>query len=123
MTLVGVYGMSTFPGWQDNMDATGFEMEVRPFPSMAASKLIMAFEFLALLFLITAILWQHVAAVAHSATAQAAFNSIVRGDVGSVAMGLGWGSIGLNLVAALGLLFLITSLRLLKQLDDDYEGV
>lgn len=122
MTLVGVYGMSTFPRWQDNMDDdTGSEMEGTPVPSTAASSLIMAFESLSVLFLTTAILWQHVAAVAHSATAQAAFNSIVRGNVGSVAMGLGWGSIGLKLVVALGLMLTIVSIRLLKMLDDDSD--
>ncbi|GES61181.1 membrane fusion mating FIG1 protein [Aspergillus terreus] len=124
MTLVGVYGISTFPGWQDSMDDdTGSEMDVKPLPSMAVSILILAFESLAVLFLITAILWQHVAAVAHSATAQAAFNSIVRGDVGGVAMGLGWGSIGLKLVAALGLMLTILSLRHFRMLiDDDDES-
>jgi hypothetical protein len=39
-------------------------------------------------------------------------------------MGLGWGSVGLKLVVALGLTLIIVSIRLFKMLvDNDDEGV
>ena len=77
--------------------------------------MVLAFLLLALLFLITAILWQHVAVVAHAATTEAAFQGAVRGKVGNVAMGLGWGSIGLVMLVGVGVLIMILNLRLLNQ--------
>ncbi|KAL2802377.1 Ca2+ regulator and membrane fusion protein Fig1-domain-containing protein [Aspergillus granulosus] len=118
----GFYILSTFPGWHEEVDGEGDEVEVKPFPSLPVVTIALAFYVLAELFLVVAILWQHVAVVAHSATTQAVFNGAVRGDVGAVAMGLGWGAIGANLVTTLGLTMMILSLRILRDLTD-YDSV
>ncbi|KAL4909621.1 Ca2+ regulator and membrane fusion protein Fig1-domain-containing protein [Aspergillus multicolor] len=103
--------MATFPGWHEEVDDSGSEVEVRPFPSRPKTQLCMTFQALAALVLITAILWQHVAAVAQAATTEAAFGGTVTGGVGDVAMGLSWGALAANLLVVCGIGFMILNLR------------
>ncbi|KAL4879469.1 Ca2+ regulator and membrane fusion protein Fig1-domain-containing protein [Aspergillus karnatakaensis] len=60
------------------------------YPSRRLVRLTLACHVLALLVLVVAVLWQHVAAVAHTAAAQAVFYAAVETGVGAAAAGLGW---------------------------------
>ncbi|KAL3428632.1 Ca2+ regulator and membrane fusion protein Fig1-domain-containing protein [Aspergillus tetrazonus] len=113
--------MATFPGWHTEIDASGDEVEVKPFPSRPVAQLVLSFNALASMVLIVAVLWQHVAVVAHAATAEAAFGGAVKGDVGAVAMGLGWGAIGAVLVVTFGIAIQIPSLKLYVLTDDEED--
>lgn len=123
LMLMGFCGLGTFPGWHEETvnDET---VEVKPFPSQVVSILILGLYTLATLFLLTAILWQHVAVVAHSATIEAAFNGAVKGGVGTAAMAFGWVAIGTNFLVIIGLAVMVISLRLLSKLvnDDEHEA-
>lgn len=120
MMLVGFCGLGTFPGWHEETRDDEV-VEVKPFPSRAVSILILGLYVLATLFLLTAILWQHVAVVAHSATIEAAFNRAVKGGVGTAAMAFGWVAIGVNCIVSIGLGVMVISLAMLRDLLDDDE--
>ncbi|KAL4768477.1 Ca2+ regulator and membrane fusion protein Fig1-domain-containing protein [Aspergillus nidulans var. acristatus] len=113
--------LSTFPSWYTELDASGDEVEVRPFPAMSVVYLVLSFEALASLVLIVAVLWQHVAVVAHAATAEAAFGGAIKGDVGAVAMGLGWGAIGAVLLVTFGIALRLLSLKHYVVLEDEED--
>jgi hypothetical protein len=119
--LFALGGPSRTPGWRVDVDEDGNEFNIRPEPSRKLSTIILAAFVLAELFMIVAILWQHVAVVAQSATTEVAFNGAVRGDVGTVAMGLGWGAIGANLVTTLGSVLITVGLRLSSELIDEED--
>lgn len=121
LMLIGFCGLSTFPTWYEETTPDGEEVEVKPFPSRAVSTFILGLYVLTTLFLLVAILWQHVAVVAHSATIEAAFNGAIKGGVGTAAMALGWVAIGTNCLVVLGLGVMLVNLMLLRQLTDDDE--
>lgn len=59
--------LATFPGWHEERDErTGSDVDVRPFPSRPVSQVALAATFVAAVLLLTACLWQHVAAVGKS---------------------------------------------------------
>ncbi|KAL3429989.1 Ca2+ regulator and membrane fusion protein Fig1-domain-containing protein [Aspergillus tetrazonus] len=113
--------MATFPGWHTEIDGGGDEINVKPFPSRPVAQLVLSFDALASMVLIVAVLWQHVAVVAHAVMGEAAFGSAVKGDVGAVAMGLGWGVIGAVLVVTFGIAIQILSMRLYGLIGDEED--
>ncbi|ODM16974.1 hypothetical protein SI65_07372 [Aspergillus cristatus] len=113
--------LATFPGWHEEVDDTGSEKEVKPFPSRAVSQVALALIFIASVFILVSVLWQHTASVAASTIAQDMGNGSVKSGVGSSAMVLGWFGFGLMVVTTIGLLVMILSIRLIRQLTDDEE--
>lgn len=111
----------TFPGWHEEVDASGSEKEVKPFPSRPVSQSALALIFIASVFVLVSVLWQHTASVAASTIAQDLGNGSVKSGVGSSAMVLGWFGFGLFVVVTIGLLAMILSIRMIKQLADDEE--
>lgn len=111
----------TFPGWHEEVDASGSEKEVKPFPSRPVSQSALALIFIASVFVLVSVLWQHTASVAASTVAQDLGNGSVKSGVGSSAMVLGWFGFGLFVVVTIGLLAMILSIRMIKQLADDEE--
>ena len=73
----------------------------------------------AVLFALISSIWQHVAAVAFTTIAGNMAYGMVRSEVGKAAMGLGWSSLALYVVAFCGVLVLILSVRFLNRLTDD----
>lgn len=120
--FIGLCGFGTFPGWHEEI-GNGEVVAVKPFPSLAISTLILYVYILATLFLLAAIIWQHVAVVAHSATIEAAFNGAVKGGVGTAAMAFGWVAIGTNCLIIIWLGVLVINLWLLRRLVDNGEYV
>lgn len=109
----------TFPGWHEEVDASGSEKEVKPFPSRPVSQSALALIFIASVFVLVSVLWQHTASVAASTVTQDLGNGSVKSGVGSSAMVLGWFGFGLMVVVTIGLLAMILSIRMIKQLADE----
>ena len=111
--------LATFPGWHTTASSDGSEHEVKPFPSRPVSQVALATIFIASVFVLVSVLWQHTAAVAASTIAQDLGNGSVKSGVGTTAMVLGWFGFGLLVIVTLGLLVMILSIQLLDKLTDD----
>lgn len=108
--------LATFPGWHDEEDSEGSDREVKPFPSRPVSQVALAIIFIASIFILVSVLWQHTASVAASIIAQDFGNGSVRSGVGTSAMVLGWFSFTLLIIVTIGLLVMILSIKVLSQL-------
>ncbi|OQE24151.1 hypothetical protein PENFLA_c010G09899 [Penicillium flavigenum] len=111
--------LATFPGWHEEVDDTGSETEVKPFPSRPVSQAALALIFVSSVFVLVSVLWQHTASVAASTIAQDMGNGSVKSGVGASAMVLGWFGFVLLVIVTVGLLFMILSIRLIRKLTDD----
>jgi hypothetical protein len=111
--------LATFPGWHTSTGSDGSEHEVKPFPSRPVSQVALATIFIASVFVLVSVMWQHTAAVAASTIAQDLGNGSVKSGVGTTAMVFGWLGFGLLVVVTLGLLVMILSIQLLDRLTDD----
>ncbi|RDW86762.1 Fig1 domain-containing protein [Aspergillus mulundensis] len=111
--------LATFPGWHEEVDASGSEVEVKPFPSRPVSQVALALIFVAAVFVLVSVLWQHTASVGASTIVQDLGNGSVKSGVGTSAMVLGWFGFALLVVVTIGLLVMILNLRMLRQLTDE----
>ncbi|PHH82299.1 hypothetical protein CDD82_6407 [Ophiocordyceps australis] len=111
--------LATFPGWHEEEDSEGSEREVKPFPSRPVSQVALAIIFIASIFVLVSVLWQHTASVAASIIAQDFGNGAVKSGVGTSAMVIGWFSFALLIIVTIGLLAMILSIRVLGQLMRD----
>ena len=102
--------LATFPGWHTDTSSSGSEHEVKPFLSRPVSQVTLATIFIAGVFILVSVLWQHTAAVAASTVAQDLGNGSVKSGVGTTAMILGWFGFGLLVVVILGFLVMILSI-------------
>jgi Ca2+ regulator and membrane fusion protein Fig1 len=109
--------LATFPGWHEE-DVDGSERDVKPFPSRPVSQIALAIIFIASIFILVSVLWQHTASVAASIIAQDLGNGSVISGVGTSAMVLGWCSFTLLIIVTIGLLVMILSIRVLAELAD-----
>ncbi|KAL4878138.1 Ca2+ regulator and membrane fusion protein Fig1-domain-containing protein [Aspergillus karnatakaensis] len=121
LLFLSICTLASFPGWRTEFDDSGSEIEVKQFPARPMVQLVMAFQILAACVLVTAMTWQHIAVVAQVATTEAAFGGAVKGGVGDVAMGLGWGALAANVLVVVGTTIMMLNLRLLRQIVDDDE--
>ena len=111
--------LATFPGWHEEHDReTGSEVDIKPFPSRPVSQVALALIFIASIFVLVSVLWQHTASVAASIIAQDFGNGSVLSGIGSSAMAMGWFSFTLLIIVTIGLLVMILSIRVLSQLAD-----
>ncbi|KAG9231026.1 Ca2+ regulator and membrane fusion protein Fig1-domain-containing protein [Amylocarpus encephaloides] len=107
--------LATFPGWHEEEDRDGSDREVKPFPSRPVSQIALAIIFIASIFVLVSVLWQHTASVAASIIAQDLANGSVKSGVGTTAMVLGWFGFALLIVVTIGLLVMILSIRVLAE--------
>jgi hypothetical protein len=92
---------------------------VKPFPSRPVSQSALALVFIASVFVLVSVLWQHTASVAAAQVAQDMGNGSIKSGVGTSAMVLGWFSFALLLIVTIGLLVMILSIHLLDRLTDE----
>ncbi|TKA70671.1 hypothetical protein B0A49_02573 [Cryomyces minteri] len=112
--------LATFPGWHEEHDArTGSDIDIKPFPSRPVSQVALALIFIASIFVLVSVLWQHTASVAAATIAQDLGNGSVKSGVGTTAMVLGWFGFALFIVVTIGLLVMILSIHLLDKLTDE----
>lgn len=110
--------LATFPGWHEET-VDGSDRDVKPFPSRPVSQIALAVIFVASVFVLVSVLWQHTASVAASTIAQDLGNGSVKSGVGTAAMILGWFGFALLIIVTIGLLVMILSISLLDRLTDD----
>lgn len=111
--------LATFPVWHEETDSEGSEREVKPFPSRPVSQVAFAIIFIAAVFVLVSVLWQHTASVAASIIAEDFGNGSVRSGVGTSAMVMGWFSFTLLIVTTIGLLVMILSISVLTKMAGD----
>lgn len=83
------------------------------------SQAALALIFISSVFVLVSVLWQHTASVAASTIAQDMGNGSVKSGVGTSAMILGWFGFGFLVIVTIGLLVMILSISLLRQLTED----
>jgi len=110
--------LATFPGWHEERDEHGSDVDVKPFPSRPVSQVALALIFIASIFVLVSVLWQHTASVAAATVAQDLGNGSVRSGVGTSAMVLGWFGFVLLIIVTIGLLVMIVSIAVLDKLTD-----
>ncbi|RKF53572.1 hypothetical protein OnM2_104008 [Erysiphe neolycopersici] len=101
----GILLLATFPSDYGANEETD-EDEI-PFPSKSVSQVVICIVFIACVFVLVSVLWQHTASVAASIIAQDFGNGSVRSGVGTTAMVLGWFGFSILVLATLGLLILL----------------
>ena len=111
--------LATFPGWHEEHTRDGSDVDVKPFPSRPVSQIALAMIFIASIFVLVSVLWQHTASVAAAQVAEDFGNGSVKSGVGTTAMVLGWLAFALLIVVTIGLLVMILSISLLQKLTDD----
>lgn len=111
--------LATFPAWHQEIDETGSATDVKPFPSRALTHSICAFLAVAILLALLSSLWQHTAAVAFATAVQNMTYGSVKSEVGAMAIGLGWASLALYIVAFCVVLVESLSIHILDTLIDD----
>jgi len=105
----------TFPSWHTEEDEDGSEQEVKPFPSKSITNAALAVVTVASILTFISAYGQHISSSTAGVLAQSLSYETVESHVGTVAMILGWGAVLLELLAAIALLIMILSIRLLMQ--------
>ncbi|POS85058.1 membrane fusion mating protein FIG1 [Erysiphe pulchra] len=100
----GILLLATFPS---DYGVHEIEEDDIPFPSKSVSQIVICIVFIACVFVLVSVLWQHTASVAASIIAQDFGNGSVRSGVGTTAMVLGWFGFTILVLATLGLLILL----------------
>jgi uncharacterized membrane protein len=113
-------GLATFPGWVEEHDeATGSDIDVKPFPSRAVSQAIAFVLLMASLLILVSGLWQHVAAASVVTTVSLMSQQRIVGHVGAAAAVLVWLSLAFVIFTFLGILVMIISIYTLDLLTDE----
>lgn len=87
-------------------------------PSRPVCQVSLAIIFISSIFVLVSVLWQHTASVAASIIAQDLANGSVRSGVGTTAMVLGWFGFALLILVTIGLLVMILSLQVLREMSE-----
>ncbi|KAJ5664658.1 hypothetical protein N7462_011471 [Penicillium macrosclerotiorum] len=113
--------LSTFPGWHEEFDETGSDIEVRPFPKPSAVTACLFTTGLGFGFGLTSILWQHINSSSTASMTETLTYGAASGHVGSSAMALGWIGVGLIALVGLGILTMKLSISYIKRLHDEND--
>jgi hypothetical protein len=114
--------LATFPGWHVEEDEfTGSEIDIKPFPSRPVSQVALALIFVASIFVLISVLWQHTASVAAAGVAEDFGNGSVKSGVGTTAMVFGWFGFVLFLIVTIGLLVMLLSMSAIARLTGETE--
>lgn len=117
LAFLSIILLATFPGWQEEKDdLTGSVREVKPFPSRAVSRVVLAFSTVSAVLLLVAGLWQHVGSVGAAAMADMANYGNVRTEIGTGAVTMAWVAFTLTTLAAIGIGVMILAIMALDRL-------
>jgi hypothetical protein len=111
--------LSTFPGWHEERDESGSDVEVKPFPSRPVSHGVLVVLVIGFCLGITSILWQHINSSSTASMAEILNYGAVSGHVGAGSMALGWISVFIIGMVGLAMQVLIMSISILRRLTDD----
>ena len=115
LVFISILLLGTFPSWHTEEDEGGSEREVKPFPSRRVSYIILALLTLSSLLIFVSVFWQHIAAASALSMVRSLSYGTVKVRVGTLAMVLGWGSVALDVIAAIGIYVMIASFRVLVE--------
>jgi hypothetical protein len=118
LVFISILLLGTFPTWHTEEDPSGSEREVKPFPSRPVSYTILALLTLSSLLIFVSVFWQHIAAASAMSMVQSLSYGTVKVKVGAGATILGWGSVALDIIAAIGIYVMVASIRVLEQMVD-----
>lgn len=110
--------LATFPGWQDGEFQDGDSMSLKPFPHRFVAQSALALVFVATVFVLVSVLWQHTASVAAAQVAQDFGNGSVRSGVGTSAMVLGWFGFSLFMLVTISLVAYVLSISTLERFSE-----
>ncbi|KAG8630391.1 hypothetical protein KVT40_002010 [Elsinoe batatas] len=110
--------LATFPTWREERDMNGSTVDVKPFPNRFAAQIALALAFIAAVFVLVSVLWQHTASVAAAQVAQDFGNGSVKSGVGTAAMVLGWFGFALLILVTTALVVIVISISVLDRLTD-----
>ncbi|KAF2401574.1 hypothetical protein EJ06DRAFT_528757 [Trichodelitschia bisporula] len=119
LVFFAVVTLATFPGWHQETDDTGEEIDVKPFPSKVAIKFCSLTSGFATVFCIVSALWQHTAAVSAATMIEGLSYGNLKASVGPGAMALSWLGVALLCVVNLGIVVMWASMAILDQLTED----
>ncbi|KAJ5259309.1 Ca2+ regulator and membrane fusion protein Fig1-domain-containing protein [Penicillium angulare] len=111
--------LSTFPGWHEEIDDGESEVEVKPFPARKVTHAVLITSGVGLSFAFVSVLWQHINSAAAASMAEKMSYGQITGHVGSAAMTFGWAGVALISIVVIGILVMIMSLAMIRQLTDD----
>ncbi|KAF3387323.1 hypothetical protein F1880_001416 [Penicillium rolfsii] len=115
LTFICFLLLSTFPGWHNEVDETGSEREVKPFPSQHVVVACLFVSGIGFGFSLISILWQHINSSSTASMAETLTYGTVTGHVGGVAMALGWAAVGLIAFVGFGLFVMKLSIDILER--------
>lgn len=120
LAFLSIILLASFPGWREEQNnATGSMVDVKPFPSYAVSKLALTISGVAAILLLVAGLWQHVGSVGAAAMAEMANYGNVKTEIGTGAVTMAWIGFTLATLVSIGLLIMILSIMILDKLIKD----
>jgi hypothetical protein len=93
--------LATFPSYEEEYEGGP---SVRRLPSRAVSQVALAIIFVAAIFVLVSVLWQHTASVSAATIAETMGNGSIQTGVGVTAMVLGWFGFALLIIVTIGLL-------------------
>lgn len=111
--------LATFPGWHQEHDGSGSDVDVKPFPSRPVSQVALSCSVVAALLSLVASIWQHVGSVGAAAMAETANYGNVKTNIGAGSMAMAWTGSSFMIVVAIGLWVMILSIIVLDRLTDD----
>jgi hypothetical protein len=109
----------TFPKWYTTTNDDDSEVEVRPHPTRVVPNIALGALAVASIFMVVSILWQHVSSAAAASMGRSLAYGTVESHVGSAAMALGWSGVSLILLATVGLIVSMLTIRILQNVLDD----
>ncbi|KAH8176398.1 ca2+ regulator and membrane fusion protein fig1 domain-containing protein [Sarocladium implicatum] len=116
LSAIYIFCLSRYPDWHEEEDSNGSVREIKPFPSQWITWFSIATASVSSILLYIAIMWQQIG-VAAAAVAMKGFRyGLVETGTGAAAAALGWVSVGLICLAALGIVVMMLSIRLLQSL-------
>ncbi|KAK3389955.1 Ca2+ regulator and membrane fusion protein Fig1-domain-containing protein [Podospora didyma] len=110
--------MATFPGWHQEEDDEGSEREVKPFPSESVSRLACASSMVSAALAFVSAFWQHLSSAAAGTMVGGLTYGAATAHTGVSAIVLGWMGTSLILLVVAGLVLMILSFKVLRQIMD-----
>ncbi|OJD27329.1 hypothetical protein ACJ73_01281 [Blastomyces percursus] len=108
-----------FPNWHTEVNSEGSDLDVKPFPSRAVSRVALGFVTLASLLTFVSVFWQHISSTASVTMHEELYYGVVKANTGVIAMVFGWGGFLASFLVVIGLLIMILSISLLTKLTDE----
>jgi hypothetical protein len=113
--------LATFPKWhsEPDPDDESESQTVLPVPTRFVAQISLAIIFIASIFVLVSVLWQHTASVAASIIAQDFGNGSVISGVGTSAMVMGWFGFTLLIIVTIGILVMVLTIKVIENLTED----